>query len=74
MKPRLMNHNTRQGANIINVPRYKLNIAREGFIFRGATIYNKLDEHLRTETKIQKFKKGVRKWVKNNKYQAAANF
>ena len=66
MKPRLMNHNTRQGANILNVPKYKLNIAREGFIFRGATIYNKLDEHLRTEPKVHKFKEGVRKWVMNN--------
>ena len=60
------NTNTRQGVGIVPRPKYKLNIAREGFIYRGATIYNKLDECLRTETKLSKFKTGVREWVKRN--------
>ena len=43
-----------------------LNIAREGFIYRGAAIFNKLDENLRNETKLQKFKDGLKEWVKTN--------
>ena len=66
MKPRLGNWNTRQGANTLNIPRYRLNIAREGFIFRGATIFNKLDENLRKEPMLQNFKNGVRKWVESH--------
>ena len=66
MKLRQMNLNTRQGVGTVQRPRYTLNIAREGFIYRGATIYNKLDECLRNETKLQRFKTGVREWVKTN--------
>ena len=66
MNLRHTNLNTRQGVDIVQHPRYTLNIAREGFIYRGATIYNKLDECLRNETKLQRFKDGVREWVKTN--------
>ena len=66
MKGRQMNIATRQGASTVSVPGYKLNIAREGFIYRGATIFNKLDVNIRTESKLSKFKLEVRKWVKKN--------
>ena len=61
---RELNTDTRQGAGLLIPPRYKLNIAKEGFVFRGATIFNKLDVKLRNETKLSIFKEGVRKWVK----------
>ena len=63
---RELNTDTRQGAGVLIPPRYRLNIAREGFVFRGATIFNKLDVNLRKETKLSIFKEGVRKWVKKN--------
>ena len=63
---RELNTDTRQGAGVLIPPRYRLNIAREGFVFRGATIFNKLDVNLRKETKLSIFKEGVRKWVKQN--------
>ena len=66
MKDRQLNMATRQGASTVSVPGYKLNIAREGFIYRGATIFNKLDVTIRTESKLSKFKLGVKKWVKKN--------
>ena len=47
----------------IRQPAYKLSIAREGFIYRCASIFNKLDDDLRNEVKIYKFKAGLRKWV-----------
>ena len=66
MKVRQTNQNTRLGESTLQVPKYKLNIAREGFIFRGASIYNKLDECLRSEPKLERFKTGVRDWIKIN--------
>ena len=66
MKGRQLNMTTRQGASTVTIPGYKLNIAREGFIYRGATIFNKLDVNIRTEAKLSKFKLEVKKWVKKN--------
>ena len=66
MKVRQMNSNTRHGDYSVVIPKYKYNIGREGFIYRGAAIYNKLSNTLRKETKIEKFKSGVRGWVKSN--------
>ena len=67
MTVRQNNLDTRQGAGAVLPPAYnKLNLAREGFIYRGAKIYNKLDATLRTETKLEKFKSGARDWVKKN--------
>ena len=45
---------------------HSFSIAREGFLFRGATLFNKLDESLRNETKLERFKRDLRKWVKKN--------
>ena len=66
MKGRQLNMTTRQGANTVIPLGYKLNIAREGFIYRRVTIFNKLDENIRNETKLNKFKEGVKKWVREN--------
>ena len=40
---------------------HSLSIAREGFLYRGATLINKLDASLRNETKLEMFKKGLKK-------------
>ena len=66
LKVRPANLNTRYGRGTVQPPRYSLNIAREGFVYRAAAIYNKLDESLRNEEKFQRFKSGVREWVKTN--------
>ena len=66
MRVRSIDVNIRQGGSTLMRPRYKLNITREGFIYRGVTIYNKLEESLRKESKLEKFKTGVREWVKAN--------
>ena len=66
MKGRQLSMATRQSASTVTVPGYKLNLAREGFIFRGATLFNKLDVNIRTEPKLSKFKLEVKKWVKRN--------
>ena len=66
IKIRNVNCNTRHGVGTVQPPDYTLNIAREGFIYRGATIFNKLEESLRIEPKLEKFKAGVKKWVKKN--------
>ena len=44
----------------------KLSIAKEGFIHRGATLLNKLDGNLINETKLDKFKAGMKSWTKKN--------
>ena len=43
-----------------------LSITKEGFLYQGGNILNKLDESLRTEINLEKFKRGLKKWVKNN--------
>ena len=43
-----------------------LSISKEGFLYRATCIMNKLDDNLRNETKLERFKAGVRMWVKKN--------
>ena len=58
---------TRQGTGTIVPPSYNsLNIAREGFVYRGASVLNKLSESVRNEPKLTKFKTGLKEWVKIN--------
>ena len=45
---------------------YKLSISKEGFIYRGAALLNRLSEGLRNEEKLERFKIGLRKWVLEN--------
>ena len=56
--------NLREDLGKLVVPRRKLGITREGFIFRAITLLNSLDEDLRNEDKLERFKVGLRKWVK----------
>ena len=65
-KMRQRNLVTRHGDCTVLQPRYSLNIAREGFVYRGAALFNKLGESLRKESKLLKFKTDVREWVKTN--------
>ena len=66
LRLRQTNLNTRQGDYTVLQPKYKLNLAREGFIYRGAAIFNKLGEGLRKEPKLQKFKDDLKDWIKMN--------
>ena len=45
---------------------FKLGRAREGFIYRGKQLYNRLPIDLKTETRIFKFKKNVKTWITDN--------
>ena len=54
-KMRNMNQNIRQGAGTLVLPSYSRNIPREGFIYRGAVLHNKLPVSLRTETNLCKY-------------------
>ena len=44
----------------------QLGLYRNSFVFRRSLLWNKLPNEVRIETKIAKFKKGLRKWVFNN--------
>ena len=50
----------------ISIKKKKLAISREGFIYRAALLLNKIDEDLRNEEKLDRFKTGFRKWVLQN--------
>ena len=50
----------------IIVENHKLGLARKSFTIRGAEQWNKLTTELRVETKLSKFKQGLRKWVAEN--------
>ena len=51
--------------NTINV-QCELSIARSGFCYRGAKLWNSLPSGLRQEIRVNIFKKNVRKWVLDN--------
>ena len=61
-----MNMHTMQGVGTVIPSSCTLNIAGEGFIYRGTTLFNKLNENLIGEPKLSRFKEEVRKWVKSN--------
>ena len=65
LKVKESHQNTRQCGTLVT-PSYSKNITREGFIYRGANVLNKLSKSLRTETKLEKFKSGLKDWVKAN--------
>ena len=66
MTIRQNNVDTRHGAGAVLQPAYRSNLAREGFIYRGAKIYNRLNTTFRNQPKLEKFKSGAREWVKKN--------
>ena len=45
---------------------YKMNQCREGFVHRAITLFNRLDEHIKTANRLQVFKNEARKWVLEN--------
>ena len=61
-----MNRRLRGGAGFLNIPKYRLSLSREGFIYRGATLFNQLDENIREEKNANQFKKLTKDWIKKN--------
>ena len=66
LKHRQTGVSLRGGGGIITIPEYKLSICREGFVFRGACLYNMLEESIRTEKNISMFKIKTKRWVREN--------
>ena len=58
--------NLREDLGRVIVPRRKLGISREGFICRATMLLNCIDEDLRNEDKLERFKVGLQRWVKTN--------
>ena len=56
----------RIGGRTVMLPDRSLCVSRDGFIYRGAKLFNLLTRSLREETKLQKFKTGVKAWVKTH--------
>ena len=53
-------------AGNLNQKKSSLSIKKEGFVYRGQALMNKLNVSLRKETNVDVFKKGLRDWVKVN--------
>ena len=66
MKVRNDNRNLRGYSGGVQASSQSLSIAKEGFVYRGMTLMNMLSIPLRCETKLDKFKVGLRDWVKDN--------
>ena len=62
----ILGKTSRQVRGGIIVDNHKLGLARKSFTIRGAEQWNKLTTDLRVETKLSKFKQGLRKWVAGN--------
>ena len=45
------------GGSFVNVPKYKLDVSRAGFVYRGSRLFNSLPKELRDENNMKKFKK-----------------
>ena len=50
--------------SVIDLGASKLEIQKQGFVYRGGNLYNQLPLELREQPSIPKFKNEVRKWVK----------
>ena len=66
LQKRSVGVNLREGRGSLVLKRKKIAITREGFICRGATLLNKLDEDLRNEENLVQFKSGLKRWVLEN--------
>ena len=51
---------------LVNQPKCKLCLKSEGFVARGQSLMNKLDEKVRDKTSLPAFKLALKSWVKNN--------
>ena len=56
---------TRSG-EVLNQENLQLRLAREGFVYRGTKLYNLFPENLKQETKMRRFKKITKSWIKQN--------
>ena len=52
-------------ASTIQQKKTQLGIYREGFVYRGAQLFNMQPLQLREETNMNKFKKNVKSWIKS---------
>ena len=66
MKVKEVSLNLRGRKGSVKQAGYSLSIAKEGFIYRGSQIINRLENSLRNEENIEKFKAGTRNWVMKN--------
>ena len=66
----MFNHNTllttRGGKLELKKVNYKLNQCKEGFVYRAITLFNRLDDNIKTAENLQGFKTEARKWVLRN--------
>ena len=46
--------------------RAPLSLIREGFIYRGISLFNNLPDALKSEAKLSKFKSAARRWIQEN--------
>ena len=46
--------------------RAPLSLIREGFIYRGISLFNNLPDALKIEAKLSKFKSAARRWIQKN--------
>ena len=51
---------------MLTQPYSSLGSVREGFIFRGISLFNRLPNELKKESDLSKFKSVARKWIKEN--------
>ena len=60
-----MNHakNTRNNGNCVVLPKVELEIARKGFFFQGALIYNGLPAHIRQIKSVVLFRTTLRQFL-----------
>ena len=56
---------TRSGATIRET-NTSLTLVREGFIYRGSSLYNMIPESMKKETNMEKFKKLSKDWAREN--------
>ena len=66
MKTRVTSMKLRGRLGSIHQASHSLSITKEGFVYRGANLFNRIDENLRNEDKISKFKSGAKAWVLKN--------
>ena len=67
IKPRrLSTVSLRHKKGSVAIPKYNLSVSREGVIYRGGILYNKLPEYLRNEQNVRKFQTDLKGWIKEN--------
>ena len=57
---------SRRGKLELTRSNYKLNQCKEGFVNRAISLYNNLDDQVKTSENLNMFKTEVREWIKKN--------